>query len=1057
MPASDRGADLTALPRQASIDLAPLVTLLAKAIADDNNSPDAKNPKNRSLFSYNAGKKRLRICTSGVLLRLFTLLNREHTFKLEPGREFIQNFNPPRYKFRSRLGGQLTEGNKEKLPRAIANLKQAITEELEAALPDEVSLTDLVCQDANQELKRIASKVKTSLNAVSGESNLSALLFEEDLPDQKQKAKKVAKLISARETIEAGDYFLKMCAAIEDYTKNQLGWDEDEIEDAIASLEAEYRSSDSEINSFLNFLNDEAMSRVRAQVSRQIMDAIGQAIANNSTINEKLLGEYISRINYFIELVNENGFSLDLTAIYGDKADINFLKYVNNSSFFWSLAVWPEWNAQIFEEETLNSEIVRDVTYRFRINGQNPEFKKPAFEAHLDNIEQHLCSDEKDRAFMSPLRINRCLVELIFLTVIVPSDFKTPLNKEDILQEMKTIKKRIEENDNIIKSSIDKLRKEGSGSMKQISTALIDVIRNKGNKIISRVRKTTSQQYICVKRGILNLDRLRGAEIGSKDLLQKEKEWFQEIEVDTSPNVPNLLFSIKVNIELSERNLAAKEEKTTIKLQRQLSSKLLQILWIPYKYEKTATEKDPNKKYQPSQSVKQETGWTASSTIQIEYETRTLKRNENHSNNQKNEEAKQIHAVAVTAFPILIYCCLWSIIKQIKERDRDDDSALTALMLRFQDSRETDDRSGEGYVYAAAQAIEAILARELPVRMQGMVLENSQGNNSSYVRKGTFNALLSAFPLVISTPEKPAVPKIGLISYIARPCDESPHETKKNHLFLSQSYVANAVDKPFIGYELKAERMQSDIVSDEKLKNQRLVGEEVAYLQKQGCEHIILLSHSYKSRRINKVVEDNTPLITKEFLQELFQTFPDLTLYTLLRDVFPATRLHKREDKEAAFEILRASDHGDFSKTFAESHQRDIIPIYTFATLHAIEPKHEQRPQSGFCIYFLVSDRSTGNINQTERSRQHLINPEGNSTIHPCLLSVLRGLHFIEAEKGIQKQQYLPVLDPFGWISPNTVEAAGEVHIMHSRRKGKVLLSYRAILTHVSSVLNIGG
>ncbi|MEM9538996.1 MAG: hypothetical protein AAGA60_05725 [Cyanobacteria bacterium P01_E01_bin.42] len=1059
MAANNRGADLKALPRQISIELAPLISLLAKAIVNPDNKPDAKNPKNRSLFSYNSEKKRLRICTSGVLLRLFTLLNREKIFTLEPGREFLQNFSPPSKKFRSRLGGKLTEKSKDKLPKAIESLKQVIAEELEASLPDEIFLSDLVCQDAERELRTIAGKVKTSLDAVKGEANLSPLIFEQDLPDKKKYVKKVAKLISARETIETGNYFQKMCAAIADYTENQLRWDEDEIKDAIASLEAEENSLDSEVNRFLAFLNDEAMFRVRGQVSRQIMGAIEQAIPENSTGNEQFLKEYIRRINYFIELVSENGFQIDLTAVYGDRAEIEFLKYVNNSSFFWCLAVWPEWKAQIFEEEARNGEVIRDVTYRFRINGQNPELRKPAFEARLEDIEQHLIPDEQDRTFVAPLKINRYLMELIFLTVVIPSNVKTQFSKERVWQGMEQLKDILEQNkQDTINGLIKKLREERSDPMRQIASALITIIKNKGNKIISRVRKTTSQQYICVKRDILNLDRLRGAEIGSKNLLQQEPEWFQQIEVNTSPDVPNLLFSIKVDIELSERNLLVKEEATTLNIQRQLSSKLLQIIWTPYKYEKLENTEKSNKKYWPSHSLTQATGWTASSTIQIEYETRTLTRNENHPNNQKNNEAKQIHTLAITAFPILIYCCLWIVVKQIQELDTDDNCELTALMLRFQDSRETDDRSGEGYVYAAAQAIEAILARELPVRMQGMVLDSLKDNNPTYVRRGTFNALLSAFPLVISTPQKPEVSQIGLISYIARPCDENPHEKHKNYLFLSQSYLANTVESPFIGYELQTERMQSDIVySDEDLKRQRLVREEIAHLQRQGCEHIILLSHSYKSRRINKIVEDNTPLITKDFLQDLFQTFPNLTLYTLLRDVFPATRLHKRENKEAAFEILRASDHSNFSKTFTESNQRDIIPIYTFATLHAIEPQNEQRPQSGFCIYFLVSDRRTENINQTERARQHLINPEGNSPIHPCLLSVLRGLHFIESEKGIQKQQYLPVLDPFGWISPNTVEAAGEVNIMHSRRKGKVLLSYRAILTHISGVLNIGG
>jgi hypothetical protein len=131
---------------------------------------------------------------------------------------------------------------------------------------------------------------------------------------------------------------------------------------------------------------------------------------------------------------------------------------------------------------------------------------------------------------------------------------------------------------------------------------------------------------------------------------------------------------------------------------------------------------------------------------------------------------------------------------------------------------------------------------------------------------------------------------------------------------------------------------------------------------------------------------------------------------------------------------------------------RDIIPVYTFATLHVIE--EEKRPQSGFCVYFLLSDQRVSDITWTERARQHLLNPEGNSPVHPCLISVLRGLHFIEAEQGVKGGQFIPVLDPFSWISPSTKEAAGEVEILHSRRRGRVHLSYPALLTHIAQVLH---
>ena len=206
-----------------------------------------------------------------------------------------------------------------------------------------------------------------------------------------------------------------------------------------------------------------------------------------------------------------------------------------------------------------------------------------------------------------------------------------------------------------------------------------------------------------------------------------------------------------------------------------------------------------------------------------------------------------------------------------------------------------------------------------------------------------------------------------------------------------------------------------------------------------------MLSHAYGSRHINRTADHNSALIPVNFLEEVFQTFPDLTIYPLLRDVFPATRLRKRGAGEAAFEIASAGDHSTFLRNTAMEQVRDIIPVYTFATLHVVE--EDKRPQSGFCTYFLVSDRRVSNIDWIGRARETLINSRGQSSEHSCLLTVLRGLHFIEAERGVKKGQLVPVLDPFSWISPTTKEAAGEVEIFHSRRRGRVHLSYPAVLT----------
>ncbi|WP_413162680.1 hypothetical protein ACL6C3_26630 [Capilliphycus salinus ALCB114379] len=1046
--------------------------MLEKAIAVNSQSSGlSDNPKQRPLFYYDQDKKRLRICTSGVLLRLFFLKE----FKSQDSNfVFVKDFDPPGYGFVSRIGGQLSEGNEQRLPNAVDELRESILEALKNALPSDVKLEDFLIDNVEEELQKLAKRVNGFFPSGINQANLIPLAFDERSQAKSDRGVEVAKIISAVERIDSSNYFKRMCDAIAHELETNRGADEDEIDEAIASLEAEYNRVESQIKRFIEFLDDEALSRVRLNITSRIMEAIANKAKDSQDHNKQILAEYIQRIKHFVEIVKDQGLTLNLTAHYGSRAEINFLDYINSARFFSCLAVWPEWKTQIFENRQANSDstdsnIIREISYRFRINGNNPERGKSAFIARLEKIQEDLLQPEN----LSPYRLRNCFAELFFLSVVVPIDNQSSTSeevdqemqelvekieeipREKIEQEMQALVNQIEETPREkIDDFIQKLIARES-SMNKIATALISIIKSKGEQIISEVYRQTATQFICLKKGIVDWNRLEGAEAGTPDLLarstspeQDKIAWLQQIEIAENPSsIANLLFSIKVETELLERNLVTiKDQETSVKIQRCLPEKLLQVIFVPCEYTKNQTKAG---QYQYCQSVKNAVGWALPKAIQIEYETRTLQKRDSRNT---NEQGKQLHSAAVTAFAVLIYTCLWCIIKELKDTEN---LSFTTSILRLQQSQENDDKSGEQYIYAAAQALESLLAQDNPTRMQGLVLQNLTKNNASYVKKGVFTALFSAFPIAISTPEKPAVSKLGLISYKSRPCDESAKNPQKNDIISSQSYIATAIEKPFDGYELKAERTQSDIVStEEELREQRLIKEEVAYLEKQGCKHIILLGHSYRSRRINKTADYNTPLADTNFLQTLYQDFPDLTIYTLLRDVFPGTRMRQRlTSQEAAFEILRASDHTYFSEQINEMGLRDIIPVYSFATLFAIETRDQQRPQSGFCVYFLLSDSRLSNINWTEKSRQHLINPEQNSSVHPCLLTVLRGLHFIEAERGVQSQQYIPVLDPFSWISPNTVEAAGEVKILHSRRQGKVLLSYPAILTRMAQVL----
>jgi hypothetical protein len=1058
----ESGAEIRARSNRPSIDLATLVELVAQAIPTSNNTgkPDNPDPGNRQALLFDAKKKRLKLCTSAVLLRLFKQQNFLEAFDPREG-GFIQDLQMPGYGFCSRIGGYLTEGNAARLPAAVDRLISALDRAIDAALPEGTALSSLLLDNPEQQLRQLAQAAGATFNQQANTANLVPLAFKAEAATT-DRDKPVAKLICATEQVETNDYFERMCSAVREYLQ-QRDFDEDDIEAAVDSLTAEKERAESQIIRFLNFLDDEALSRVRLLVTLRIMEAIADNARTVNRIGHRLLAEYVSRVINLLQVVKEVDCTVDLTAHYGVMAEFALLEYISKATFYSCLPVWSEWKTQILEEKVSNQTgtsygVARKVSYRFRVNGDNPEFSKPAFEARLDRIEEELLTSEETSG-EQPGRFRRRLAELIFLALVVPRHDEESLTPEALSNAMQQLLASLRTGGKATVRQILADLRQRATSMKSIATALISILRDRGGNVISQVQQSSDEQFICVKRSIFQWSRLEGAEPGVRDLLigpqqssREQVEWFKHIEICDRPETPALLFSVKVTTEIVAHNLVSEGEPHAIKVQRLLPQQLLQICWVPFYSEKN---QDDQWTYNFSPNALAAKGWLLPTSINIEYEARTLTRRQNK---KQAEESKQYHAAVVAAFVVLVYSCLWRIIQRLKQPGNEQ-VEFTTLMLRLQETRKSDEGSGDAYVYAAAQTIEAMLAQDTSVRMQGLALENliKQDNSTTkWVKRGTFDALLSAFPIAISTPTPPSIGKIGLISYANRPCNETPllNSNERSHLFLTQSYVATAVKQPFPGYELKAERMQSDIVdSPERLQRQRLVQEEIGHLQAQGCQHIILLSHAYGGRRINRIADYHSSLTSIEFLEEVLGTFPDLTIYTMLRDVFSATRLRSRAKwGEAAFEILQAGDHTNLlTPVETVLHVRDLIPVYTFATLYVIE---EQRPQSGFCSYFLISDRRVSNINWTERPRQHLIDPERNSIVRPCLITVLRGLHFIEAERGVKGGQLIPVLDPFSWISPTTIEAAGDVQVLHTRRKGQVLLSYRALLNHIATVLH---
>jgi hypothetical protein len=128
------------------------------------------------------------------------------------------------------------------------------------------------------------------------------------------------------------------------------------------------------------------------------------------------------------------------------------------------------------------------------------------------------------------------------------------------------------------------------------------------------------------------------------------------------------------------------------------------------------------------------------------------------------------------------------------------------------------------------------------------------------------------------------------------------------------------------------------------------------------------------------------------------------------------------------------------------------MPIYTFATL--VTPDERGRPQSGFCTYFFDVEERVSDVQMAEQVRQNTLGIGAGAPVRASLVSVLRALHFLESEKPSDRNVWLPVLDPFGWMSPVSNREAGELTIMTRRHRGSVMLSFPALLAHVTKVLH---
>jgi len=1032
------GASISARARTPSINLARLSELLASSIVPTGDSNSAAGFPLASLA--NDGK-RLRINLRGVLQRLFQQPTFTKDFSAGETSGFIRDIEFPPRGTTAKMGGRLLPESEAKTTAGVEKLREVIAAELTRAL-EGADLRLLTATATQSALQTLARNLGVRMPEAPPTATLVPIGFANAERKAAEREKDVARVLTAIETVEGREWLDKMLSGVRrKFQKDDVP--DDEIDGIIETMQLQRRQPGSQIRRFLDFLDDEALSRLRLQVTFRLMQAVA---AQSSQPGFKA---YVERVCACFDLFGgaaAEALPLDVSTVYGQRNCSDLSDHMRKALFYGALPVWPEWSVQLFEarvEPEQGFATKREVSYRFRVNGNNPETGKSSFASRLDRIEERLLTEPGQ-----DVNGQKAIAELVFLRLAIPDSLTQP-TAEDLRAKAAAIALALKTKPvEAIRALLESLRRR-EPVMEDLAQELITVLQKKSTKLVDAANRTADKFYISVKRGIVDWNAALSMSSNSTEVLVKNDNghdniaWFDHIEITEDPSsVPTSLASYWVETSIVERSLAPTEASATVRMSRDLQQPVVPVRFVSYRYNKGAAAGENWLPEDTSAAT-----FDAGCGIDLEYEVRPLSASK-QTDDKANQE--QLRTASCAAFAVVSYLVLWELVRRLKAAEGTQHLAMHLFRLQ-PGSKEVESTDGNAAVYTAAQAIERALMRELPVKMQGF---HTKGTTSTerYRRSGSLQALQGGFPLI--TEINGGLDKVALVSYVTRPCDLHPlHPDADGFLFVSRTYRA---DREGDKYRVQAECMQSRLVDTRKsFQEPQLVLEEIARLRNAGYHHVVLLSHHFGNRHIGRAAERHSPHGTFEFLEDASKRFPDVYLYPLRRDVFPATRLHKRQASESGFEVLSFADHQAMYDSQTQHLLRSLMPVYTFATLAVVG--EAGRPQSGFCTYFFDSEQRLSSIEWAETVRQNILGIGAGKPARQTIVGLLRTLHYLESEKAAAKQQVLPVLDPFDWASPVKTATAGELEVMKRRGKGSVQLSFPAVLAHVTKVLHKDG
>lgn len=1045
------GASARASISPPSIDLVALLQALTASV-----SHRAEDTADRALFSGQDG--RIFVDIGQLMKRLSKEPEFRSGFGAGEGAGFLRDIVPPSKGQVERVGGYIHGEGAGALTTVIRQLEEAVGNALDMAVPNlGQTAQNGQLPTGERYLKQLAQALKLPFRddgAQPFESVITPLGFvgSTQIRPKSERERDVARVIAAIEEVDSGDWIERLSKPLS-WQLEREDLDEEEIEGIVDGLRAEAGREGSQTQRMQRFIGDDALSRARLDVGVTIMEAIRDAAGSwSSDPSASLLAGYVERVTRLREsiLSGDVELAIDASAAFGNSARTTLYDQLVKVGFLRCLPVWPEPVTQLFELRTAVSQgerMVRDVSYRFRINGTIPDSGLTIFGDRLARLRAVLAGDDGG----GHPRLERHLAELVFLLAVIPGGEEAG---EDPKTLAGTLVVRLASGD---RSTLLKLVDELASrerTVERITTCLIKVLREKGSVIVDRAQQRAHELWICVKKNIIDWGRL-SASVDGRDIfvrpeggsVQDEQAfWYRSVAVTRDPgSEPDVLFSVKASYSLRERTLcmANASEAWTLQGERDLTEPLLPILISPTGLEGASKER---------RSL-----WATGAKVVVGIDESWLRRRHGH---QKGPAPDHQFAASVTATAIIVYVVL----RVLRARFTVDELAPRTLILRMQSEgrnaqRDEDLFAGSHGLFAVAQAVEQVLGTESQVFMQGLALDVAP-SALRWQQGGAFTALKSAFPIRLGHLAQTSTSPVALVSYSTRPCGrDSAGHAGDQHVFSARTYLAGSDGAAGgdTGPRLRLAHLRNlaHVQSAREFENPTILLEEIVRLYEQGCRHIMLLWNHFGARRIGRAANRHAPHANRRFLGRLAQDFPDATVYTLSLDVFQATRVTSRRDLVGrhAFEVARVREHEAFWDD-AESGLRDeLIAFYTFATL-AVVGDEQRRPQSGFCTYFLESSARAGeDLEWSLAAQTNLIGQNRDPVLRDLLLAVLRGVHYLHAEREPKGGQVRPCLTPHHWSDLGSAEAAGEVVVMRSRRRGEVMLSLPAVLARIGAVL----